>query len=244
MKLKNKIKNIFATDPDYKQMVSSYNKKDTLVAIGLYIFVVFAYLGIGIIDFESSTNFGLGLILAIPVNIFLIIICIRLVKLRRQKPNSIGLTRKNLIKSLLLGLIAGGTCFSFISIIPAILAGGKWQLGFGILLFLIFYQLVIVGFCEEIIFRGFIQTRLYGLVKSDNLAKILGGVLFATMHIPYPLFSAGGDNFTEFLANDSSRLVVLFVWHFVFNFLYRKYNSLAAPVIFHCIMNLSKEIFK
>jgi membrane protease YdiL (CAAX protease family) len=241
--LKNKIKALFAASPDYKQMVSSYTKKDTLIALGLYVFVIFAYLGLGIIAFENGKNFALGLILVIPVNIFLIMICIRLVKLRRQKPNSIGLTRKNLIKSLLLGLIAGGISFSFITIIPALRAGGKWQLEFGILLFLIFYQLVIVGFCEEIIFRGFIQTRLYGLIKSDNLAKILGGVLFATMHIPYNVFSMNGGNLTEFLANNSSMLVALFVWHFVFNFLYRKYNSLAAPVAFHCLMNISKEFF-
>ena len=241
--MKNKIKALFVANPDYKQMVSSYTKKDTLIAIGLYFFVIFAYFGLGIMAFKSGNNFDLGLILVIPVNIFLIIICIRLVKLRRQKPNSIGLTRKNLIKSLLLGLIAGGISFSFITIIPALRAGGKWQMEFGILLFLLFYQLVIVGFCEEIIFRGFIQTRLYGLIKSDNLAKILGGVLFAVFHIPYNVFSMAGGNLTEFLANNSPMLVGLFFWHFVFNFLYRKYNSLAAPVVFHCLMNLSKEFF-
>ena len=133
--MKNKIKDLFITDPDYKQMISSYNKKDTLIAISLYIFVVFAYIGIGVIDFESGNNLGLG----IPVNILLIMICIVLIKLCRQKLNSIGLTRKNLIKSLLLGLIAGGISFSFITIIPALLAGGKWQLKIGLLLFLIFY---------------------------------------------------------------------------------------------------------
>ena len=217
-------------------MALDYNTKDSLIAIGLYILVVFTYLGLGIVHNER------GLYLGIPVNIFLIIICIVFVFIRRQKLSSVGLTIKNLKKSLLLGLVTG-IFFSLLNIIPALLAGGRWKLGFGQLIYYIFYYFVIVSFQEEILFRGYIQTRLYGWIKSDTVSVVLCGVLFALMHVPFQLYNRSDGNLIVFLSNNFTWLLMTFTWHLVFNYLYRKYNSLIAPVICHGIMNLSSMFF-
>lgn len=227
------IKKLFSSVPSYKEMASYYNTIDTFMAIGLYILTMITYLGMGVV--QAKTGISLG----IYVNVALAVVCIALVVVRKQKLNTNGLTRNYFIKALLVGLVAGA-CFSLLHIVPAILSGGKWTTSG--LVYNIFYFLVIIGLQEELLFRGYIQPRLYGTIKSDVLAVILGGVMFTTMHIPYQMYNRGVGNLNEFIANNYVWLLLTFMWHIVFNYLYRKFNSLTAPTAAHWLMNLSMEI--
>lgn len=229
------LKKIFASDPSYKNMTSNYNTIDAFIAIGLYIIIMMSYLGMGI--FQAKTGINLG----IYVSVALMALCIVLVIARKQKLDTIGLTKNHFIKALLTGFVAGA-CFSLLNIIPAIQSGGKWTSSG--LLVNIFYYLVIIGLQEEILFRGYIQPRLYGIIKSDALAVILGGIMFATMHIPYQMYNRGIGNFIDFVTSNYVWLILTFMWHTVFNYLYRRFNSLTAPTVAHWLMNLSNTLFK
>ena len=229
------LKKFFSADITYKKMTEDYTKRDSFLAVGLYLFVILSYLGMGILQ-----NLR-GIYLGIPVNLFLVFVCIMMVLVRKQPLASIGLSVKNLKKSFLLGL-GTGVFVLLIFVVPGIFEGGK-LIGFESLVKSIFYYFFVIGLPEEILFRGYIQTRLYGVIKSDVLAVIAGGVMFMSMHIPYQIYVRGGS-FIDFIVNNCIWLLITFVWHFMFNFLYRKYNALAASTIFHTLINLSNDLLR
>ena len=229
------IKKIFTFDAGYEKMNKEYNKKDALFAIGLYFLVMLLYLCAGIVLVTW------GVYLNVYVNLLSIVICIVIVLLRRQKLNTIGFTLNHFIRALVVGII-WGIAVSMLNIVPSIQAGGRWM-GLNNLLWNIFFYLIVVGLQEELVFRGFILTRLHGAIKSEPVVAIITGLMFAMMHVPYQLFTRTGGNVIEFFIDNSFWLLTTFIWHFLFYFLYRKYNSLAAPTICHFLMNFSNTLF-
>ena len=234
--MKNRIKRIYASDAAYKQMLENYTAKDTAFAVGLYIIIALGYLGMGIV--HAAT----GLYLGGYFNLISILLCFLLLFIRKQKSDTVGLTSTHVRKGILVGLISG-TVFSLLNIIPAIQSGSIWA-GFSITLVTnTFYYFIVIGFQEEIVFRGYIQTRLYGVIKSDWLAVLICGLMFAAIHVPFQFYQRNSGNLVDFVAQNFIWLLMTFIWHFVFNLLYRKYNSLTAPTIAHGLMNLSNTLF-
>ena len=227
--------NFFTTEPTYKEMTEKYKASDSIIALVFYTVLLFSYLALGILYVKKGVYFG------IYVNLFLTLICIGIVLLRKQKLSTIGLTLKNMKKSVLWGLIFGGVIL-FVKIIPPVLAGRKLT-GLNEILYNGFYYFIVIAFVEEIVFRGYLQTRLYGIIKSDVLAVVIGGLLFSVMHIPFQMYNQN-VGLLVYLKKNCLSLLLVFLWHIVFNFLYRKNNSLAAPTIMHGIMDFSSYIFK
>jgi membrane protease YdiL (CAAX protease family) len=223
------------TDPAYKEMTQHYTRTDALLAVGFYILTMFTYLAMGMI--QSNT----GVYLGIYINLLLMGVIFLIVRFRKHKLDTVGFTKKCFIKSAVVGLLAGAF-FSLLNIIPALQAGGRWTASG--LLINIFYYLIVIGLQEELLFRGFIQTRLYGAIKSDLLAVVVGGVMFATMHTPFQMYNRGVGNIVEFIAGNWVWLLMTFGWHFVFNYLYRRFNSLTAPTAAHWLMNLSNTLVR
>ncbi|WP_083879838.1 CPBP family intramembrane glutamic endopeptidase [Desulfitobacterium dichloroeliminans] len=102
--------------------------------------------------------------------------------------------------------------------------------------------MLVISLVEEIIFRGYIQTRLYGLIKRPLFAIILGGILFMLMHIPFQIGYAKMGLFAYIQVNYIT-LMFTFIWHVVFDFLYRKYNTIYASTIFHGLMDWANYLF-
>lgn len=46
-----------------------------------------------------------------------------------------------------------------------------------------------VALCEEIVYRGYIGTRLYGLIKNQYCVVMVTGILFIVMHFPYRMLA-------------------------------------------------------
>jgi uncharacterized protein len=63
-----------------------------------------------------------------------------------------------------------------------------------------------------------------------------------SMHIPFQM-GVSHMNFLSYISNNFITLIFTFGWHIVFNFMYAKYNSIAAPTIFHTIMDWSNDLF-
>jgi len=215
-------------------MLDSYNKFDGIFAIIYYAFLLVAYYVSGVIYARSNIYLGnqLSLVLVILV-IFLLII-------RKQKIETIGFSRNNIKKSLILGIVSACIVFS-INFVPNFLKGNE-LLPFSQLLSSFIFYLLVIALSEEIIFRGYIQTRIYGIIKRRSFAILLTAFMFMIMHIPFQMGIAQMD-LTTFVANNFITLMFQFSWHFVFNFMYAKYNSLLAPTIFHTVMNWSNYLF-
>jgi len=216
-------------------MNAEFNRKDTMLAVGVYFLLMLMYLGAGfvLVTWDIYLN--------VYVNLFSIVLCIVIVLARKQKLRTVGFTFNRFLRALIVGTICG-VVFSMINIIPALASGGKWT-GSNQLLWNIFFYLIVIGLQEELVFRGFVLTRLHGVIKSEAVVAVVSGLMFAVMHIPYQLYIRTGGNVIEFFASNSLWLLLTFVWHFLFYFLYRKYNSLTAPTICHFLLNFSNTLF-
>lgn len=218
----------------YIETVKKYKKEDAQIALLLYTLLIVAYIVGGLFDVSI---FGVRLIFLI--NLVFPIACIVIVMLRKQGLSSIGITKQNALKSLLAGTVAGVLFIFVASVIPAILFGWAAMPIFPILISLC-YQLFIIVLSEEIIFRGYIQTRLYGIAKNDISAVLTGAVLFALFHAPYQLASGRKSAADIFFY---VWLLSTFVYHILFNMLFRKYNAIYASVVFHALGNITGILF-
>lgn len=219
-----------ATNETYKEMISHYTKTDGILAITMYVLLMFIYYFMGVLYVQKQLYLG------IPVNLLLIVICIMLVLVRKQKLASIGITRNNIGKALMTGTVLGIIFSFFMNVLPSILAGGK-IITVNQALYNIFYFFIIISLSEEVIFRGYIQTRLHGLIKNDNQAVIVTGFLFYTTHLPFQMPVNG-------MKINLINMLVIVAMHFMMNFLYRKYNSLAGATMFHGLMDWGGDLFR
>lgn len=224
------VKRLLSSDSAYQKQIASYDKTDGILALALYAMMSVAYYGIGVLQIKRNLYLG------IPVNLALISLCVALALLRRQGLSSIGITLRNLGRSALAGALFGVALSFLMNVLPSILAGRK-AIPFGLALYNIFYYFVVIGLSEEIMFRGYIQTRIYGLIKNDFLAILIVGVLFYFMHLPYQL-PVNGMRFNVL------QLAVIVVLHIIHNILYRKFNSLVAPTLLHGLLDWGGNLFR
>lgn len=224
----------FRTDEEYKDTLKKYECKDGVLAIVSYILVMVLYYVMGVLYAKRNLYIGY------QVNFFLAIFYILCVLIRKQPIKTIGLGKKNLFKSLILGLSLSAVLL-IINLISGISGGyqfntvSKLVLKFG-------YFFFVIALVEEIIFRGFIQTRIYGIIKNPVFAVMVTAFMFMTIHIPYKMGVANME-LLDFIVNNHITLLCTFLWHIVFNFLYSKYNSIVAPTVFHAIMDWCNVIF-
>lgn len=217
---------------DENQVIhKNYSKLDGFLAIILFI-TAMLFLYIATIFYINK-----GIYLGFFYNVFLTAIVIAFVIIRKQKFDSIGITKKNLLKSILVGLICSIICILFKPNTGSAVVSGRFLMNLPTFEGIFFY-FIVVGLNEEIAFRGFVQTRIYGLIKSDFIAILLVGIMFVLIHIPFKSALAN-MGFMEYINANNGSILAWFMFHVFSNFLCRKLNSIVAPVIFHGFVNLS-----
>lgn len=224
------LKKFFSPNDTYKEMILHYTKTDGILAVTMYVLLMITYYFLGVLFVQKQIYLG------IPVNLLLIVTCIMLVLVRKQKLATIGFTLKNIGKALITGTVLGIIFSFFMNVLPNILVGGK-IISVNQALYNIFYYFIIISLSEEVIFRGYIQTRLYGLIKHDYLAVIVTGFLFYSMHLPFQMPVNG-------MQINLINMVVIIALHFVMNCLYRRYNSLAGPTVFHGLLDWGGNLLR
>jgi membrane protease YdiL (CAAX protease family) len=230
----NGIKQIFKSNEEYKAIVKQMKPIDSMLAIAVYVMVIVLYYIMGLVFSRTNQYFGN------QVNFLLAFLCIACVFLRKQSFKTIGFSKRYLFKSIRLGLIPSGILLIIIIII-GFLNGLQLQPASRLLNNFLYYFFTI-SFVEEIIFRGFIQTRIYGLIKKPMVAIIVTALMFMSIHIPYQMAEAGMGAI-EFILNNYVTLILTFMWHLIFNFMYIKYNNIIAGTIFHAFVNWCNYIF-
>lgn len=233
--MREKVKNCIRTDAEYKEDIAEYTKKDGILALLYYLIFMIAYYCMGRV--YSANHLYLGIV----CNIGLAALCVIIVLLRKQKIKSLGITFRKAKQAVVLGSVLGICIVLFNNVIPAMMSGLHFT-QISKLPYNVFYYLVIIAFAEEIAFRGFIQTRVYGLIKKDSVAVIIVGIMFSLMHIPFQM-ALTDSNILEFIGGNAVWLILLFFWHILFNFLHRKYNNIFTNTIFHGFMDLGNSLF-
>lgn len=219
---------------EYNDNLKKYDKKDGMLAILLFVIIIIMYALLGILYKNNSFIKDNIKIIGCLFNLLLIIVTILFVKLRKQGLETIGLKGRWKLSIILGGVLS---LFYFYCNCLDHLINGEKLISITSILFLMVYFLL-VAICEEFVFRGFIGTRLNGLIKNKYIVIIVTGILFVVMHFPYRM-TAANMSLTDF---DIGWLINLFIFHLIMNFIYMKTNSIYGSIIPHWISDLAYEI--
>jgi membrane protease YdiL (CAAX protease family) len=225
---------IIKSNKEYNDNLKKYDKKDGMLAILLFAIIIIMYALLGILYKNNSFIKENIKIVGCIFNFLLIIITIIFVKSRKQRLNTIGLNGRWKL-SLIIGLIL--SLFYFYCNCLSHLLEGRELISISEILFLAIYFLL-VSVCEELVFRGYIGTRLNGLIKNKYIALFITGILFVVMHFPYRMIAAN-MSLSDF---DIGWLINLFIFHLIMSFIYMKSNSIYGSIIPHWISDLAYEI--
>ena len=219
---------------EYNDNLKKYDKKDGMLAILLFVIIIIMYASVGILYKNNSFIKDNIKIIGCLFNLLLIIVTILFVKLRKQRLETIGLKGRWKLSIILGGILS---LFYFYCNCLNHLINGEKLISITSILFLMIYFLL-VSVCEELVFRGYIGTRLNGLIKNKYIVIIVTGILFVVMHFPYRMIAAN-MSLTDF---DIVWLINLFIFHLIMNFIYMKTNSIYGSIIPHWISDLAYEI--
>ncbi|MCM1183369.1 MAG: CPBP family intramembrane metalloprotease [Roseburia sp.] len=231
-----KIKKLFEVPESYIQSVRQYFIQDTAMAMGLFVLYCGAMAVSGLVNKYLTTIEKT--VSGIIINSCFTGVVLLLLVIKKQGVETVGLKKGNRKLSLTMGIALAAILFFCNCLSDIILEGQAFIPLKMILIYSIYY--FTVGFCEEIIFRGYILTRLYGIVRNVYIDILLSGVFFVLMHFPFRMI-AYGMSFFELAAN-VPYMADLFVTSLVLSFIRVKSDSLYGAIIPHWISDLSYSI--
>jgi len=88
--------------------------------------------------------------------------------------------------------------------------------------FLIIFISATAGFCEEVIFRGYILTRLTSFFKNEYIPVIISAVLFSAMHYKY---------------HSAREFVFTFLFAMITGLHYNYYRNIKPLIIVHFLVD-------
>ena len=97
-----------------------------------------------------------------------------------------------------------------------------------------------VGLVEEVLFRGYLQTRLHSLLKHILLDVLVTGVLFVLMHFPFRMV-AYDMSFWEIISN-VRYIADLFITHLILSYIRIKSDSLYGAILPHWFSDFAYRI--
>ncbi len=224
--------NLLKADEEFKKQLESYTVRDSVIALVFYALIMVVYYIMGRIYFQSGVYYGV--IVNLAIMLVPAILCFR-------NLSKTGLSTRNFAKSLIVSVIIGIAVLLSISIIPGIIAHRE-LLPVNEIAYYIFYFFFIIGFSEEITFRGFIQPRLFPVLKREWLTFLMGGLLFVFMHYPYQMASRG-VSFVEYWPQFIASAPFQLLWHYVCTWLYRRYGNIFGSTVLHGCVDMSMGIF-
>lgn len=229
----------------------SVDRQDGVYSIIYYAFYIVLMLLFGLLVFKTQIYQSLGsyfssktlfrLVFYFPYVLINLIPLFIILKLRKQSIRSIGIKMEKAGRSVVIGII-GSIPFTLLNISGPISSGKTVNPDLLDLLWSFLYYLICIALVEELVFRGFLQTRIQGLIGNKWLGIIVVGILFGLMHVPFQMMRANMPIF-EFIMYDMPHLITTCIIHVYLVFLYTRDNNILAPTIAHAIINFSYDIF-
>lgn len=170
----------------------------------------------------TISNIGIQLLGDFLANLLIVIIIMLIMLRKKQSLNITGTTRNGKIVACILFAIYIGIFF----------IKGDFSLA-GI--YKPFFFLIVVGFSEEFIFRGYLFTELDKELPT-YLAVIISGIMWGTMHAFLPIILNNYSDIQSFIA-----IISTFGGYTaagaIFVLLYKKSNSLIIPILVHALLD-------
>lgn len=169
--------------------------------------------------------------------LLMIVISILFVKLSKQKLDTIGFKGRWKLSIIIGGILS--LIYFYNNCLSHLINGEKLVSVTEIVSLIIFY--FVVSASEEIVFRGYIGTRLNGLIKNKYIVLFITGILFIVMHFPYRMI-AYGMSLSDLTINNIRWIVDVFIFHLMLSFIYMKTNSICGAILPHWVSDLAYSI--
>jgi len=226
----------------YKEEVAKFTKKDGLIAICYFAYIV--VMGFAFSFFFNYSQMAQqlsGRVLHVILNYISPVLYVApvfiIVFIKKQGLSSVGFHKKDLKSVLLLCLaLFALTQMMWSGLFIGSIQGGHF-LPFNVVTELIIIVLIAAAW-EDIVFSGFIQPRLHGIFKNNIVAVFIGALFFAFMHMPV-FFVAINLSPLDALLSDS--FIVWIISHVLFNLVFRKHFSIFPVIAIHAFMNLASR---
>lgn len=220
---------------EYELQTISYGRVDAIFALTLYIVMIIMFSIMGQLFLQRGSSltetyvFWTTGIVALLLIVLVFILCY----IRKQKFVSVGFSKSNIFMSFRMGLSISAIVISIKGLLP-IMLGSAVQTDIGLIIMKVVYYFVFIAFMEELVMRGYIGTRLYGYIRNKRLSIVIVGIMFSLLHIPLQIMITQ-MSLIEYISLNFGNLIYFIIFHFVFQWLYSKYNSIVAPTILHFI---------
>lgn len=228
---------IWKADGGYENNLTQYSKTDGILSLLLFGVMIVNYALLAVLQ-TRFVWMDENMWLACGFNVFMTAIAVLFVKLRKQSLETIGLLKGRWKSSIAIGVILASILF-YNNCLSHVIAGSALvsiqKIG------TLFVYDFFVSVCEEVVFRGYIGTRICGLVKKRWLAVCVTGLLFIVMHFSYRMI-AYGMTLSDLTIHHLGWMADLFITHVVLQLIYLKTNSLYGAVIPHWMSNFANQI--
>ena len=223
---------------EFYKNTTNYQRIDSILAVALFCIVCALYALVAILEDMYPIIKENAILAGAILNIVMIVITIVFIKVRNKRLSSIGLYHGKWKVSCLIGIILATILF-ITNCLSNVINGASFVEGNKIIQFILYY--FTVSLSEEIVFRGYIQTRLYGFIKNQYFVIIISGILFMVMHFPYRMI-AYGMTISDLTIYNVGWILDLFITHTVLSLLYLKTNSLYGSIITHWMSSLAYNL--
>lgn len=229
-------KKVLKVPESYRVLVVNFGKLDAFMATLLFIFYCISMVLIGLlVGCVSSTQIiyigGLN-------NLVFVGIVFVFLKFRKQGIDTIGLRKGNIKLSLIMGISLAAILFLCNCLSNIIFDNQSFIPIKDIFVYTIYFMTV--GVAEEVMFRGYIETRLHGFTKRMLLDVLLTGIMFLLMHFPYRMV-AYNMSFWQLITN-VQYMLDLFITHLILSYIRIKSDCLYGAIIPHWISDLAYKI--
>jgi len=157
-------------------------------------------------------------------------------KWSKQPLGSIAVTPKDLKKSFAFGILTSLMLILVVGVLSPFLGGGF--AGFSVSSGYLLLSYVIIGFGEEIIFRGFIQTRLVS-IRGPVVGVGVGSLCYVVYNFPLGYFCFSGD---------IPLAAVYAVWRFstglLYGYTFHKSQNVLSSAIVHIVLVYGGLLFR
>lgn len=246
---------------DTKEDTQSYGKIDGIIAILYFLlyqvnayFWLISNLGrkienkiltfanqLNITSNRNIVNEWQNLIAFIPLYVIPIFILFFVLVFRKQAVATLGLHKKHNCKACIIGIVVGFGLALIQSLILYLFFEPNIykHLNFHFTLTHLFEFIVFVGLREELVFRAFLQSRITGLIRNQQIAILTVGIFFWCSHFfNYYLAGVLKCNTIQSFCSLMYTGVVITIIHIILLFLYKKTNNIVTSSFAHATYDL------
>ncbi len=206
----------------------------SLVIIGIELVISLVYLLIIKKYFINATG-DEKTFLQVGIYVVEIFLVIAVVIFRREGISSIGIRRGSIFKSIIIGILLGVVYFILINktckVNKVVDVISPESLG-------VFINLFIVGFTEEVIFRGYLQARLISWIGIKK-GYFLTAIVFSFCHLPNRMIIGGMSLYGALLS-----CIALIPTSLTFGYIIMKTKSVITGSIFHTFVDWTETVIQ